>query len=205
MQNSICCLIAISPSEVQYATKEILHLTTTRPNDYTTINMGQDHDNPTVRSAEEATGMEPLNKQPSQPQVPQGGSMVKDPTMDTLPESLSNLPEPFEAFVLGLDTRDSREKNSESIDPTTYPNDSKFEDLVRKGLKPEGPARAQPANIEEVQWPAGFEAVKHMVAEAGDGLKAFEVVMGLHKSEIFVISVDMENDRIVGVKFPKQS
>ena len=44
-----------------------------------------------------------------------------------------------------------------------------------------------------------------MVAEAGEGLKAFEVVMGLHKSDMFVISVDLDNDRIVGVKFPKQS
>lgn len=60
----------------------------------TTTTMGQDHDNPTVRSAEEATGMEPLNKQPSQPQIPQSGSMVKNPTLDTLPESLSNLPSP---------------------------------------------------------------------------------------------------------------
>jgi hypothetical protein len=167
--------------------------------------MGQDHDNPTLLSAEEATGLEPLNKQPSQPQIPQSGSMLKNPTLDTLPESLSALPEPFEAFVLGLDTRDSREKNSESIDPTTYPNDSKFEDLVKKGLKPEGPARAQAVNVEEVKWPAGFEAVRQMVAEAGEGSKAFEVVMGLHKSEVFVISVDLDNDRIVGVKFPRQS
>ena len=167
--------------------------------------MGQDHNNLPVRSAEEATGMEPPNKQPSQPQVPKSRSMVENPTLDTLPESLSNLPKPFEAFVLGLDTRDSREKNSESIDPTTYPNDSKFEGLVKKGLKPESPARAQPANIAEVQWPSGLEAVKKMVAEAGDGLKAFEVVMGKQNSEVFVISVDLDNDRIVGVKFPKQS
>jgi hypothetical protein len=167
--------------------------------------MGQDHDNPTVRSAEEATGLEPLNKQPSQPQIPQSGSMVKNPTLDTLPQSLSNLPKPFEAFVLGLDIRDSREKNSESIDPATYPSDSKFEDLVKKGLKPEGPARAQAVDVQEVQWPSGFEAVRQMVAEAGEGLKAFEVVMGLHKSEVFVISVDLDNDRLVGVKFPKQS
>jgi len=167
--------------------------------------MGQDHDNPTLLSAEQATGLEPLNKQPSHPQPPQNGSMVKNPTLDTLPPSLSNLPSPFEAFVLGLDTRDSREKNSESIDPTTYPDDSKFEDLVKKGLKPEGPARAQAVSVEEVKWPVGFEAVRQMVAEAGERLKAFEVVMGLQKSEVFVISVDLENDRIVGVKFPKQA
>jgi hypothetical protein len=167
--------------------------------------MGQNHDNPTVLSAEEATGLQPLNKQASQPQTPQSGSMVKNPTLDTLPESLFNLPEPFEAFVLDLDTKDSCEKNAESINPATYPNDSKFEDLVRKGLKPEGPARAQAVDVGEVQWPSGFEAVKQMVAEAGEGLKAFEIVMGLHKSEVFVISVDLDNDRIVGVKFPKQS
>jgi hypothetical protein len=131
--------------------------------------------------------------------------MVKNPTLDTLPESLSNLPEPFEAFVLGLDTRDSRERNAESIDPATYPNDSKFEDLVKKGLKPEGPARAQAVDVEEVKWPVGFEAVRQMVAEAGEGLKAFEVVMGLHKSEVFVVSVDLDSDRLIGVKFPKQS
>jgi hypothetical protein len=93
--------------------------------------------------------------------------MVKNPTLDTLPCPLSNLPSPFEAFVLGLDTRDSHSKNSDSIDPATYPNDSKFEDLVRKDLEPEGPARAQAVDVEEVQRSSRFEAVRQMVEEAG--------------------------------------
>jgi hypothetical protein len=32
--------------------------------------MGRDHDNPTLLSSEAATGLSPLNKEPSQPQVP---------------------------------------------------------------------------------------------------------------------------------------
>lgn len=167
--------------------------------------MGQPNDNPTVLSAEQATGLSPLNKQPSEPQVPQSGSMVKNPTLDTLPSSLSNLPSPFTPFVLALDTRDSREKNDDSINPATYPDSSKFEDLVKAGLKPEGPARAQSVNVEEVKWPDGLEAVKQMVADAGEGLKAFEIVTGMHKAEVFVVSVDLKGERIVGVKFPKEA
>lgn len=167
--------------------------------------MGQPNDNPTVLSAEQATGLSPLNKQPSQPQPPQSGSMVKNPTLDTLPSSLSNLPSPFTPFVLALDTRDSREKNDNTIDPATYPDSSKFEDLVKAGLKPEGPARAQAVDLGEVKWPAGFEAVKPMVADAGEGLKAFEVVTGVHKAEVYVVAVDLGAERIVGVKFPKEA
>ncbi|KAM0719094.1 hypothetical protein Q7P37_004999 [Cladosporium fusiforme] len=166
--------------------------------------MGQDHDNPTVRSAEEATGMSPLNAQPSEPQPPQHGSFLADPTMDTLPPSLTNLPSPIQAFVLALDTRDTRDKNAESIDPSKYPDASKFEDLVKKGLRPEGPARAQDVPLEQVQWPAGFEAIKQIVAENGEGLKAFEVVQGVKKADVFVVAVDLDNDRLVGVRFPKQ-
>lgn len=131
--------------------------------------------------------------------------MVKNPTLDTLPPSLSNLPSPFTAFVLGLDARDSRDKSSATIDPATYPDSSKFEDLVRAGLKPEGPARAQAVDLEEVKWPAGFEAVEQMVKDAGEGTKAFEVVMGVRKAEVFVVSVDLENERLVGVKFAKEA
>lgn len=166
--------------------------------------MGQPNDNPTLVSAEQATGLSPLNSQPSEPQIPQSGSVVKNPTLDTLPQSLSNLPSPFTAFVLALDTRDSREKNDNSVNPATYPGSSKFEDLVKAGLKPEGPARAQAVNVEELKWPAGFEAVKQMVADAGEGLKAFEVVMGVHKAEMYVVSVDLENERLVGVKWAKE-
>lgn len=124
--------------------------------------------------------------------------------MDTLPPSLANLPSPIQAFVLALDSRDSREKNSQSVDPTTYPDASKFEDLVKKGLRPEGPARAQEVQLEQVQWPAGFEAVKQIVAENGEGMKAFEVVQGVRKADVFVVVVDLDNDRLVGVRFPKQ-
>lgn len=167
--------------------------------------MGRDHDNPTVQSAEEATGQAPLNAQPSEPQLPQHGSFVADPTMDTLPASLANLPEPFQAFVLALDTRDSREKNSQSVDPEDYPNASKFEDLVKRGLRPEGPARAESVKVDEVKWPAGFETVKGIVAECGESLKAYEVVQGVRKADVFFVNVDLDNDRLVGVRFPKQS
>lgn len=60
-------------------------------------------------------------------------------------------------------------------------------------------------NIGEVQWPTGYEAVKQMVADEGEGLKAFEIAMGVNKAAVFVVAVDLDNDRLVGVKFPKQS
>lgn len=75
---------------------------------------------------------------------------------------------------------------------------------MRKALRPEGPSRAQDVALEQVKWPAGFESVRQIVEENGEGIKAFEVVQGVAKADVFVLVVDLQNDRLVGVRFPKQ-
>jgi len=162
-------------------------------------------DNPTVKSAEEETGLQPLNAAPGEPQPPQNTPAVSDPTLD-VPPGLQNLPPPFQPFVLGLDAANTRTKNKQSISPATYPSNSEFEDLVKAGLKPEGPARAESVKAEDVKWPEGYREIMKRVESDGEerDLKVFRVVQGKNKSEMFVVSVDLENDRLVGVRFPEQ-
>ncbi|EMC95961.1 hypothetical protein BAUCODRAFT_123242 [Baudoinia panamericana UAMH 10762] len=160
--------------------------------------------NPTLDAAQKATGMEPLNAQPSEPQPPQHGAYVKDPTIDTVPPALQGLHPPFEAFVLALDSTDSRSKNNQSVNPATYPTDSEFENLVKAGLKPEGPVRAEAIKPEDVEWPEGYrEVVKHLESVGDErNIKAYKVVEGRKKAEMFVLALDLDNDRLVGVRFP---
>ncbi|GAB7366560.1 hypothetical protein MBLNU230_g8546t1 [Neophaeotheca triangularis] len=169
--------------------------------------MGNDNPNPTVRSAEEATGMEPLNAQPSKPQPPQHDPIVSDPTVDTVPTALQNLHAPFTGFVLALDAADTRTKSKDTIRTSSdYPDSSKFEDLVKAALKPEGPVRAEGIQPEDVKWPESYREIMKTVETMGEpnDLKVYKVIQGKNKAEIFAVSLDLENDRLVGVKFPEQ-
>lgn len=152
--------------------------------------------------------MEPLNAQPSEPQPPQHAPVVSDPTVDTVPTALSNLHAPFTGFVMALDAADTREKGKNTIRTSSdYPDSSKFEDLVKASLKPEGPVRAEQIDPGAVNWPDSYREVIKTVettAEPND-LKVYKVIQGVKKAEIFAVSLDLENDRLVGVKFPEQS
>ena len=156
-------------------------------------------DNPAVASAEEATGLQPLNAGPTEPQPPQHEPAVSDPTIDTIPSSLQDLPAPYESFVLALDSSDSRSASS-------YPSDSQFEDLVRAGLLPEGPVRAESVETANVKTPDGFEDILRMLENVGEGgqAKVYRIVRGQKKADVFVVTLDLDNDRLVGVKFPEQ-
>ncbi|KAI7203317.1 hypothetical protein KC316_g1084 [Hortaea werneckii] len=168
-------------------------------------------DNPTLASAEEATGVEPLNGPPSEPQPPQHIPLVSDPTVDTVPTALQNLHSPFQGFVLALDAADTRTKNKDSVSKSggdaSYPSDSQFEDLVQSAMKPEGPVRAEEIRPENVKWPEDYREVIKRVETVGEpeDLKVFKVVQGKGKAEIFAVSLDLVRDRLVGVKFPEQS
>ncbi|TKA28437.1 hypothetical protein B0A50_03904 [Salinomyces thailandicus] len=166
-------------------------------------------DNPTLQAAEEATGQAPLNAQPSSPQPPQHGPVVSDPTVDTVPPALQNLHAPFQGFVLGLDSADTRTKNSNTIPKTQsseYPTDSEFENLVKAGLKPEGPVRAETIRPQDVKWPADYREIIKSVETVGEpnNLQVYKVVQGVGKAELFAVSLDLVNERLVGVRFPEQ-
>jgi hypothetical protein len=163
--------------------------------------------NPTLDAAQKDTGMAPLNGQPSEPQPPQHDPVVSDPTIDTVPKALQGIPHPFESFVLALDTNNrTSSKNSQTISPDKYPTDSEFEDLVKAGLHPEGPVRAEQLEPSNVKWPEGYrEVVKHVESFGVDqGIKAYRVMRGKKKADIYVVSVDTDNERLVGVRFPEQ-
>ena len=163
--------------------------------------------NPTLRAAEEATGMEPLNAAPSEPQPPQHAPVVSDPTVDTVPTALQNIHAPFQGFVLALDSADTRTKNKDTISKAgDYPDSSKFEDLVQAAMKPEGPVRAEEIKPEEVKWPEDWREIIKRVETVGEpnDLRVFKVVEGKGKAEIMAVSLDLVNDRLVGVKFPEQ-
>ena len=160
--------------------------------------------NPTLDAAQASTGMEPLNAGPTSPQPPQHGTFVKDATLDNLPEALQNLSSPFEAFVLPLDTNQrTGAQTSQTTSPGTFPNDSQFEDLVKASMYPEGPVRAEEIKQQDVKWPHGHEDVLKNVAKLGDkdGTRYFKVVRGQKKADVFVVTTDVDEDRLIGVRF----
>lgn len=150
--------------------------------------------------------MQPLNAGPTEPQPPQYTPVVSDPTVDTIPSALQSLPAPFQPFALALDSADTRTKNKKSVSPSDYPDSSKFEDLVRAGLKPEGPVRAENVQLEGVNLPDGAREIMKKVKGSGEegDLKVYKVIQGKNKAELFLVSLDLDNDRLVGVKFPEQ-
>lgn len=160
--------------------------------------------NPTLDAANAATGEEPLNIQPNGPQPPQHAPVVSDPTIDQLPPALRNLPAPFESFVLPLDSENTRTKNNQSIS-TDYPDSSRFEELVKATLKPEGPVRAESVRPEDVTWPEGCREIMKKIELTGEerDLKVYQVVQGVGKGEMYAVTLDLDNDRMLGVKFPK--
>ncbi|TKA65070.1 hypothetical protein B0A55_09747 [Friedmanniomyces simplex] len=163
--------------------------------------------NPTVAAAQQDTGMAPLNTRPSSPQPPQHDPVVVDPTIDTIPKALQGIPEPFEAFVLPLDTNPrSSAKSNHTISSGNYPTESQFEDLVKAGLHLEGPVRAEHLKPQGLKWPDGYrEVVKHVESVDGEQhVGMYKVFRGQHKAEVYVVSLDTDNERLVGVRFPDQ-
>lgn len=153
-------------------------------------------DNPTLAAANEATGIEPLNTQPTSPQPPK-----QHPTGDEIPSSLTSLPSQFEPFVFPLDLG-SRNKSSQSI--SSLPSANEFEDLVKAKIRPPGPARAEEVEIEtwKAQSGAEYADVVDKIKEVVEGgqVKAYKVATGLGKGEFYLAGLDLDGERILGVR-----
>ncbi|KAK5123279.1 hypothetical protein LTR85_002709 [Meristemomyces frigidus] len=167
-------------------------------------------DNPTLASAEQDTGIAPLNAGPSAPQPPQHDPIVSDPTIDDIPSALQSPPAPFQPFTLALDAASgTHSRNKRSVPESSgYPSDSDFEDLVKATLRPEGPARAESIKAEDVRWPEGSKGdiVKRVKSAGSEGdVKVYKLVQGKRKADIFVVSLDVDSDTLVGVRFPEQA
>lgn len=161
--------------------------------------------NPTVDAAQADTGLAPLNEGPKDPRPPQHGDFVKDPTLDTLPEQLQDLPAPFEGLVLPLETTGNHTSatNSQTVSLDGYPKDNQFGDLVKAHLHPEGPVRAESIKPQDVKWPDGYRSILKKVEGLGDeeDVRVFKVVRGTRKAEILVVTLDTKNERWIGVRF----
>jgi len=153
-------------------------------------------DNPTLAAANAATGTDPLNSQPSSPQPPQ-----QQPTGAEPPAALASLPSPFEPVVLPLDLG-SRTQNNQTV--SALPSASEFEDLVKATVRPAGPSRAEEVDVEswKAQLGAQYADVVDKVSSVVESrqVKVYKVDTGLKKAEYYVVGLDLDGERIVGVR-----
>ena len=151
--------------------------------------------NPTLAAANESTGMEPLNAQPTSPQPPK-----QDTSLDTLPASLSSLTSGFEPVMFPLDLG-SRTKSSQSV--SSLPPANQFEDLVKVKTRPPGPIRAEEVDLETLKSELGVDGadVLEKIGAAVDRgeIGGYKVNTGVGKGELYVIGLDLDGERLVGV------
>ena len=153
-------------------------------------------DNPTLAAANESTGLEPLNAQPTSPQPPK-----QHPTGDEIPSSLTSLPTGFEPFVFPLDLG-SRTKSSQTV--SALPSANAFKDLVKAKIRPPGPARAEEVDVKawEAEMGSEYADIVDKVRNAVEGgqVKVYKVGTGLGKGEYYVAGLDLDGERILGVR-----
>ena len=153
-------------------------------------------DNPTLAAANESTGLEPLNAQPTSPQPPK-----QHPTGDEIPPSLTSLPTGCEPFVFPLDLG-SRTKSNQTV--STLPSANAFEDLVKAKIRPPGPARAEEVEVKAWEAEMGAETadIVDKVRNAVDWgqVKIYKVGTGLGKGEYYVAGLDLDGERILGAR-----
>ena len=148
-------------------------------------------DNPTLAAANESTGIEPLNTQPTSPQPPK-----QQPTGNEIPSSLTTLPSGSEPFVFPLD------HSNQTV--SALPSANTFEELVKAKIRPPSPARAE--EVEVQAWKAGMgteyadivDKVRNVVE--GGQVKVYKVGTGLGKGEYYVAGLDLDGGRILGVR-----
>lgn len=149
--------------------------------------------NPTVESANEATGVEPLNASPNEPQIPQQPKS----RADDIPSPLKSLPDGCEliVFPLSLDPTADTHQNVASL-----PDSRKFEDLVKAKVRPAGPARA--VVMETAAWQDKYADVLDKVRQAADEgqVKFYRLQTGKNKAEGYVVGLDVEGERLLGVR-----
>ena len=153
-------------------------------------------DNPTVAEANKATGVEPLNAPPSQPQPPKQAEADNE-----IPEALASLPSGSEAVIFPLVFGDGA-KSRHNV--SSLPSANEFEDLVKETVSPAGPARAE--EIELKAWAATAdqdhsELVEKISEAVSDrNIKIFKVETGVGKAEFYVVGLDLDRERIVSVR-----
>lgn len=152
--------------------------------------------NPTLDSAESASGMAPLNAAPSAPLAPQVPASTEDQT--PVPEA-STLPPGSNIYVFALRAarKDDSHPHAEGL-----PDASAFEDVVRGTLHPAGPVRAE--EVGEGEWRGSVdEAVQSVRATEGvREVKVYKVVAGVGKAEWHVAGLNGETEGVVVVTMP---
>lgn len=116
--------------------------------------------NPTDDAANEATGVEPLNAAPNEPQTPQ-----RPPSKDeNIPASPTSLPPGCESvvFPLCLQSKTGTHQNISSL-----PHPRQFEELVKAKIRPAGPSRAE--EMETAAWQDKYSDVLEKLRQAVDG------------------------------------
>jgi hypothetical protein len=151
--------------------------------------------NPTLDAANESTGIEPLNSGPTEPQLPK---QDVEPGYET-PSALASLPPGYEFVSFPLDLL-SKKKNNQTV--SSLPSASKFEDLVRAKITPAGPARAEEVGLDGVGNEQKEMVDKVRTAVGGGDVKAYEVETGVGKGELYIVGLDVDGERIVGVRIP---
>ena len=158
-------------------------------------------DNPTFAAANESTGVKPLNAQPTKRQSPNQHS-----TGDEIPASLTSLPSGFEPIVFSLDfvsrIKSNQIKSNQTV--STLPRADIFENLVKAKLRPSGPTRTEEVEVEtwKAQRGAEFADVVDKVRSVVDTqqVKLYKVNTGVGKSDFYVVGLDLEGERILGVR-----
>ena len=149
-------------------------------------------DNPTLAAANESTGLEPLNAQPTSPQPPK-----QDTPSDSIPASLTSLPPNFEPVVFPLDLG-SRGSNNQSV--SSFPSPNQFEDLVKVKARPPGPARAEEVPVES--FGGEYTEVLRIVRDSVDSrqVKVYKVETGVGKGEYYIVGLDLDAEKLMGVR-----
>lgn len=151
--------------------------------------------NPTLAAANESTGMEPLNTQPTSPLAPK-----QDTSLDTLPASLNSLPSGFEPVIFPLDLG-SRTKSSQTV--SSFPTANQFEDLVKVKTRPPGPTRAEEVDLETLNRDLGAKGadIVEKIRTAVDRGKigGYKVNTKVGKAELYIMGLDLDKERLVGI------
>ena len=95
----------------------------------------------------------------------------------------------------------SRTKSSQTV--SSLPTANQFEDLVKVKTRPPGPTRAEEVDLETLKRDLGVEGadVVEKIRAAVDGgeIGGYKVNTGVGKGELYVMGLDLEGERLVGV------
>lgn len=96
----------------------------------------------------------------------------------------------------------SRTRSNQTVSSLLSAN--QFEDLVKAQIRPPGPARAEEVEVESWEEQLGAEYAD-VVDQVRDAVKSrqinvHKVVSGLGKGEYYAVGLDLDGERILGVR-----